>query len=62
MRQEKLKMSKRSGSAFPAKAKNSGLDFKPFDDPMAAGAIGEEDVLKGNILDLASPGIKLRER
>lgn len=40
--------------AFPMKIGDSALDFKPFDGPIAAGAIGEEDGLKGDVLDPVS--------
>ncbi|MBF5060166.1 hypothetical protein NEPTK9_001696 [Candidatus Neptunochlamydia vexilliferae] len=48
------KESTRSWGAFPRKAVDSALDFKPSDDPIAAGAIGEEDGLKDNVLDPVS--------
>ena len=44
------------------KAGDSALDFEPSDDPIAAGAIGEENGLKDDVLDLVSWRIRPRER
>ncbi len=43
------------------KIEDSTLDFKSSDDPIAAGAIGEENDLKDDVLDSVTEGIKSHE-
>ena len=43
------------------KIRDGALDFNSSDDPIAAGAVGKEDGLKDDMLDLVSEGIKPRK-